>query len=41
MDYENDFPNSTSVPLALPVSTFFDFSYAEIRKLKLEVQIVC
>ena len=37
MDYKNDFPHSTSARLTLLMSTFFNFSYAEIRKLKFEL----
>ena len=40
LDYENDFPHSTSAPLALLVSTFFDLRYAELCKLKLELHTV-
>ena len=41
MAYEKDFPHLTSTPLALPMSTFFEFNYVETGKLKLEVPIVC
>ena len=41
LDYENDFPLSTSALLLIRVSTFFYFGYAEIYKLKLEVHIAC
>ena len=41
MAYEKDFPHLTSAPLALAMSTFFEFNYVEIGKLKLEVPFVC